>query len=106
MESGIDFVRSQVNNAVMQHQAFLDSLVDHEAQADDQRFRDLCSRHIPKMREHQRMLEEYQLQLGRSNRNSDNPLEMAAGTAKKMFGQVLGKAKDLADAAREGGLNF
>ena len=101
MDTGIDFLRSQVNNAVMQHQTFLDSLVDHERQADDQRFRDLCSRHIPKMREHQRMLEEYQLQLGRSSRNDDNPLEMAAGTAKKMFGSVLGKAKDLADAARE-----
>jgi hypothetical protein len=85
----------------MQHQAFLDSLVDHESQAEDQRFRDLCSRHIPKMREHQRMLEEYQVQLGRTERNNDNPLEMAAGTAKKMFGSVLGKAKDLADAARE-----
>jgi hypothetical protein len=101
METGIDFLRSQVNNAVMQHQTFLESLVDHEAQADDQRFRDLCSRHIPKMREHQRMLEEYQQQLGRSDRSSDNPLELAAGTAKKMFGSVLGRAKDLADAARQ-----
>jgi hypothetical protein len=101
MDTGISFLRSQVNNAVMQHQAFLDSLVDHESQADDQRFRDLCSRHIPKMREHQRMLEEYQIQLGRSDRSNENPLELAAGTAKKVFGSVLGKAKDLADAARE-----
>ena len=30
MDRGMDFLRSQVNNAVMQHQVFLDSLVDHE----------------------------------------------------------------------------
>ena len=101
MDTGISFLRSQVNNAVMQHQSLLDSLVDHESQAEDQRFRDLCSRHIPKMREHQRMLEEYQTQLGRTDRNNENPLEMAAGTAKKMVGSMLGKAKDLADAARQ-----
>ena len=34
MERGIDFLKSQVNNAVMQHRAFLDALEDHEKQAD------------------------------------------------------------------------
>ena len=63
MEQGIEFLKSQVNNAVAQHGAFLSALEDHERQADDDRFRDLCSRHIPHMREHQRMLEEYQAQL-------------------------------------------
>jgi hypothetical protein len=33
MDRGIDFLKSQVNNAVMQHQTFLESLEDHEAQA-------------------------------------------------------------------------
>ena len=37
----------------------------------------------------------------RTDRNNENPLEMAAGTAKKMVGSMLGKAKDLADAARQ-----
>ena len=90
MDRGIDFLRSQINNAVMQHETFLDSLVDHEREAKDSRFRDLCSRHIPVMREHQRMLEQYQQQLGAQS-----------GVGKKMLGKALGIAKDLADVARE-----
>jgi hypothetical protein len=90
MDRGIDFLKSQVNNAVMQHRAFLDALEDHEKQAEDIRFRDLCSRHIPNVREHQRMLEDYQHVLGAE-----------AGTGKKFVGAMLGKARDLADAARE-----
>lgn len=90
MDRGIDFLKSQVNNAVMQHYAFLKALEDHEGQAEDPRFRDLCTRHIPHMREHQRMLEEYQAQLGAE-----------AGVGKKFIGAALGAARDLADAARE-----
>jgi hypothetical protein len=90
METGIDFLKSQVNNAVMQHKSFLEALEDHEQQAEDARFRDLCSRHIPRVREHQRMLEQYQSALGAE-----------AGEGKKFLGAVLGKARNLADAARE-----
>lgn len=90
MDRGIDFLKSQVNNAVMQHKAFLEGLEDHEKQAEDIRFRDLCSRHIANIREHQRMLEDYQEALGAE-----------AGAGKKFVGAVLGKARDLADAARE-----
>ena len=90
MERGTQFLRSQVNNAVMQHRAFLKALETHEDQVDDDRFRDLCSRHIPQMREHQRMLEEYQSQLGAES-----------GTGENILGVVLGVARDLADAARE-----
>ena len=89
MDKGIDFLKSQVNNAVMQHKTFLDTLEDHERQAEDPRFRDLCSRHIPKMREHQRMLEDYQRQLGAES-----------GLGKKALGTLLGFGRDLADAAR------
>ena len=64
MDRGTDFLKSQVNNAVMQHKSFLRALEDHESQAEDARYRDLCSRHIPNMREHQRMLEDYQKQIG------------------------------------------
>ena len=90
MDRGIDFLKSQVNNAVMQHKTFLEALEDHEQQAEDSRFRDLCSRHIPRVREHQRMLEQYQETLGAE-----------AGQGKKIVGAILGKARDLADAARE-----
>src|SRR3954468_21519171 len=90
MDRGIDFVKSQINNAVMQHQTFLKALEDHEQQAEDPRFRDLCSRHIQPMREHQRMLEDYQSELGAES-----------GKAKKVIGAAMGAARDLADAARE-----
>ncbi|MDF1502057.1 hypothetical protein [Roseisolibacter sp. H3M3-2] len=90
MDRGTDFLKSQVNNAVMQHQTFLKNLEDHESQAEDQRFRDLCSRYIPHMREHQRMLEQYQQSIGAE-----------AGAGKKLLGAALGLGRDLADAARE-----
>ena len=90
MERGTQFLKSQVNNAVAQHRAFLRALEAHGDQADDHRFRDLCSRHIPQMREHERMLEEYQSQLG-----------AAAGTGTNIRGALLGTARDLADSAPE-----
>jgi hypothetical protein len=90
MDRGTDFLKSQINNAVMQHQTFLENLKDHESQAEDPRFRDLCSRHIPNMREHQRMLEQYQQSIGAQ-----------LGVGKKALGKALGAARDLADAARE-----
>jgi hypothetical protein len=86
----MDFLKSQVNNAVMQHETFCKNLVDHEGQAEDVRFRDLCTKYIPVMQAHQRMLEDYQRELGAE-----------AGTAKKVLGKALGVARDLADAARE-----
>ena len=90
MDRGMDFLKSQVNNAVMQHETFVRNLVDHEGQAEDPRFRDLCTKYIPVMQQHQRMLEDYQRELGAE-----------AGAGKKMLGKALGVARDLADAARE-----
>ena len=90
MERGIDFLKSQVNNAVMQHETFCKNLVDHESQAEDPRFRDLCTKYIPVMQAHQRMLEDYQREIGSE-----------AGAGKKILGKALGVARDLADAARE-----
>jgi cell division septum initiation protein DivIVA len=90
MDRGIDFLKSQINNAVMQHQTFVDNLAGHEKQAEDARYRALCARFLPKAQAHQRMLEDYQRELGAET-----------GTAKKMLGKALGAARDLADAARE-----
>jgi hypothetical protein len=89
MDKGLEFLQSQVNNAVAQHKMLLESLEDHEREAEDLRFRDLCSRHLPNMRSHQRMLEEYQAQLGARE-----------GAGKKAVGALLGGLKDLADVAR------
>jgi AAA+ ATPase superfamily predicted ATPase len=90
MDRGIDFLKSQINNAVMQHQTFVDNLADHEKQAEDERFRALCSRFLPKAQAHQRMLEDYQREIGAET-----------GVGKKAIGKALGVARDLADAARE-----
>ena len=64
MDRGMDFLKSQINNAVMQHETFVKNLVDHESQAEDPRFRDLCTKYIPVMQAHQRMLEDYQQEIG------------------------------------------
>ena len=88
MEQGGEFLRAQVRNVLLQHGTFLKSLEDHESQADDSRFRDLCSRHIPHMRLHQRMLEEYQSQLGDGQ-----------STGGRIVSSAIGVVKDLADAA-------
>jgi len=90
MDRGIDFLKSQINNAVMQHQTFVENLADHEKQADDARYRALCARFLPKVQAHQRMLEDYQRELGAET-----------GTAKKAIGKALGVARNLADATRE-----
>jgi hypothetical protein len=90
MDRGIDFLKSQINNAVMQHKAFLDNLSDHASQADDSRFRSLCSSFLPSATGHQQMLEDYQRELGAET-----------GMAKKALGKVIGAARGLADAPRE-----
>jgi cell division septum initiation protein DivIVA len=90
MDRGTDFLKSQINNATMQHQTFVENLIDHEKQAEDERFRALCSRFIPKAQAHQRMLEDYQRELGAES-----------GAAKQVLGKALGMARDLADATRE-----
>jgi hypothetical protein len=90
MQRGVEFLRSQVSNAVLLHRGFVQSLEDHEAQANDARFRDLCMRFIPKALEHQTLLENYQHTLGASE-----------GLVKKAAGLALGVARDLADVVQE-----
>lgn len=92
MERGMDFLRAQVNNAVMQHDAFVSSLDRHESQAEDQRYRELCARFRPIMEGHQRMLEAYAERIDAGG---------AGGGLKKALGKAAGAARDLADAARD-----
>ena len=88
MDQGSEFLRAQVRNVLLQHGTFLESLENHETQADDPRFRDLCARHIPHMRLHQRMLEEYQSHLGE-----------ASAIGSRIVGSAIGVVRNLADAA-------
>ena len=87
-ETGTAFLKNQIDNTVAQHRAFLNALEDHEERANDPRFSDLCARHIPHLRGHHRMLEEYQSQIG----DEDHVADVMAGAA---------VVRQLADAARE-----
>lgn len=91
MQRGRDFLRAQINNAVMQHKTLLENLEDHARQAEDGRYRALCERHVSRMHEHQQMLESYATSIG-----SEGP-----GAVKKALGAALGKARDTVDAMRE-----
>lgn len=91
MDTGNDFLKSQIHNAVTLHAAFVKALKDHESQADDPRFRDLCSRYLGAMRGHQHTLEDYQRELGDAD----------AGILKRALGATVSAARDLADSARE-----
>lgn len=90
MHEGKDFLRAQVSNCVMQHKTLLESLEDHEKQAEDAQFRALCTRYLPGARTHQTALEAYRDTLG----------EPSGQGLKAALGFVLGKAKDAADAIR------
>lgn len=90
MHEGKDFLRAQVSNCVMQHKTLLESLEDHEKQAEDAEFRALCTRYLPGARAHQQALEAYRATLG----------EVSGQGFKAALGFVLGKAKDAADALR------
>lgn len=90
MFAGTAFLKSQIDNTVAQHKAFLNALEDHEERADDTRLSDLCARHIPHIRGHQRMLEEYQSQLGDDVHIADATVGMGVVVVTR-----------LADAARE-----
>ena len=92
MDRGNDFLKSQIHHAIVQHHTFLKALEDHESQAEDARFRDLCTRYIASMRNHQRILEDYQSELGAP---SAGLLQRALG------GATVGAVRDLADAARK-----
>jgi len=91
MEKGRDFLKAQVNNAIMQHRTLLENLQDHSKQAEDMRYQQLCKRHLPHMEEHQRMLEDYGTTIG---------AEGGEGL-KGALGYALGKARDAVDAVRE-----
>ena len=96
MQSGIDFLRAQVEEATVAHSALLESMIYHESEANDARYRDLCDRHLPRMREHQLMLEELRASLG--NPRGSNPPAELVGVIRKAAGSAIGIARSLADA--------
>jgi hypothetical protein len=91
VDTGNDFLRSQVNNAIMQHKSLVENIEGHSKQAEDPRFSELCRRYVPRLQAHQRMLEDYGRTIGAEG----------GGTMKKALGDVLGKARETVDAFRE-----
>jgi hypothetical protein len=96
MQTGIDFLRDQVDEAVAEHAALLQTMAEHESEADDQRYRDLCTRHIPHMRQHQRMLEGFRASLG-ARPAKGGPSELA-GAVRQIVGTAFAAGRSLADA--------
>jgi hypothetical protein len=99
MTNGLPFLQNQVATAVAQHEALLKSLVDHEAQADDPRLRDLCGRYLPHMRDHQRMLEQYQHQISSPATESSGIAGSVTGAVKRIADTAANVATQLADIA-------
>lgn len=95
MQSGMEFLKTQLDGAVAHHSALLQSMIDHESDADDERFRDLCTRHIPRMREHHRMLEEFRALLSGGPAGASAQL---VGVVRQVAGSALAVARSLADA--------
>ena len=91
MEKGKDFLKAQINNAIMQHKTLFENIEAHVKQADDPRYRSLCEKYLLKMQEHQQSLESYGTSIGAGG----------AHGFKKVVGAALGKARDAVDAMRE-----
>ena len=98
MQSGIEFLRAQVDEAAINHSALLESMVYHESEANDARYRDLCDRFLPRMREHQLRLEQLRETLG-TPRGSNPPAELI-GAIRKAAAPAIGVVHALADAPR------
>ena len=94
MLSGIDFIRAEVDDAVAVHSSLLQSMQSHEAEANDPRYRDLCDRHLPHMREHQLMLEELRTVLG-SGTDAATSSPTPVTVIRKAVGSAIGMAQSL-----------
>ncbi|HEX5438977.1 MAG TPA: hypothetical protein VFW98_17630 [Gemmatimonadaceae bacterium] len=96
MNKGTAFLRAQVNGAAELHLLFTEALKDHEGEADDQRFRDLCSRYMPPMLDIQRALEAYEQEL-----NAEPGVAGTTGVVARPAESTPGSWRELADAAHE-----
>ncbi len=95
MNSGISFLQAQVSAAVANHAALVQSLSDHEVDAIDPRYRDLCARHLPHMLDHQRALEGIDEQLGSPRKVSE-----VTTAVRRLADTAVHVARELADLPR------
>jgi hypothetical protein len=95
MERGRDFLREQVEHAAAQHRVLVENIESDKDSADDARVRDLCARHLPRLREHQVMLESYHDSLGRAGGGG------RGGTVMEAVGSAIGRARQAVSGMRE-----
>ena len=96
MQTGIEFLKDQIDDAIAQHRTLVQSMTEHESDADDQRYRDLCTRHIAHMRQHQTMLEAFRESLREDPAKSGS--SELAGMVRQAAGTAFAAARSLADA--------
>ncbi len=101
MDTGLDFLRAQIGNAIAAHQALVSSVSDHESMSDDTRYRELCARHLPRLREQQVLLENFRERIGSaSQQSSSGVVDNVTDMVKKAAGSAVSVARDLADMPR------
>src|ERR1051325_3410726 len=96
MRTGVEFLRDQGDDGISTHTLLRRSMTDHESTAADQRYQDLCFRHEPHMRQHQRLLEEVRATLGKVD-TTPTPADVV-DAVKRMAGSAFGTVRSLADA--------
>jgi hypothetical protein len=94
MMSALSFLQGQLSTIVSQHGALIRAMSEHEREAYDQRFRDVCAKHLAHMHQHQQALRDLQEQLGA-------PFEGGgvARTVRKLADTAALAARDFADVA-------
>ena len=91
-----EFIRAQVEEAAAINASLLESMIYHESEANDARYRDLCDRHLPRIREHQIMLEELRTTLGAGRSLGDLRIARSLADARVSDYQRLAADLDLA----------
>jgi hypothetical protein len=83
-------------HAAAQHRILVESVESDKDTADDARVRDLCARYLPRLREHQAMLESYHDTLSRGSEESRR-----GGTVMAAVGSALGRAREAVSTMRQ-----
>ena len=85
MDTGPDFLRSQVNNCIMQHRMLLEAIRDHIGQADDPAYSALCSHHLPHMERQHGMIEEYGKGIGADGGGAVKKAQLARYSGRRVM---------------------
>lgn len=96
MQQGRDFLRAQVGQAANEHHMLVESIESGKDTANDARVRDLCAQYLPRLREHQVMLENYHDTLSRGE-----DAESRSGKVMAAVGSALGRAREAVSGTQD-----